>query len=140
MDIPVDVKLLIMIGSSKGYVITNHHISTSSYSSQFSGVGIIVNWFTTLIYKLMIIYLVYNATSRPSVVVFGNQEVFITWQKPLHLSGQLIRYELNVNGKVVYSGVDTKYTVKTLAADEMYEFVVSYINITLYDCLITHII
>jgi len=71
------------------------------------------------------LYLVYNATSRPSVVVLSDQEVFVTWQKPLHLCGQLIRYELNVNDKIMYSGVDTKYTVKALTADEIYEFVVS---------------
>ena len=60
------------------------------------------------------------------MVVLSDQEVFVTWQKPLHLSGQLIRYELNVNGTVVYSGIDTKYTVKALTPDETYEFVVSY--------------
>lgn len=60
------------------------------------------------------------------MVVLSDQEVFVTWQKPLHLSGQLIRYELNVNGKVMYSGIDTNYTVKTLTADKTYEFKVSY--------------
>ena len=73
--------------------------------------------------------LVYNATSKPSVVVLSDQEIFVKWQKPLHLSGQFIRYELSVNGKVMYSGVDTKYTVKTLTADHAYEFVVSYMHI-----------
>ena len=70
--------------------------------------------------------LAYNATSRPSVVVLSDQEVFVTWQKPLRLSGQLIRYELIANGKVMYSGIDTKYTIKTLNADECYEFMVSF--------------
>ena len=60
------------------------------------------------------------------MVVLSDQEVFVTWQKPLHLSGQLIRYELNVNGTVVYSGIDTKHTVKALTPGETYEFVVSY--------------
>ena len=72
------------------------------------------------------VYLAYNATSRPSVAVLSNQEVFVTWKKPLRLSGQLIRYELIVNGKVMYSGIDTKYTMKTLNADETYEFMVSF--------------
>lgn len=58
------------------------------------------------------------------MVVLSDQEVFVTWQKPLRLSGQLIRYELNVNGKVIYSGIDTKYTLKGLTADETYEFLV----------------
>lgn len=73
--------------------------------------------------------LVYNATSKPSVVVLSDQEVFVSWQKPLHLTGQLVQYEVNVNGKVMYSGVDTKCTVKALTADETYEFVVSYVCI-----------
>lgn len=59
------------------------------------------------------------------MVVLSDQEVFVTWQKPLRLSGQLIRYELTVNGTVVYSGIDTKYTVKALTPGETYEFVVS---------------
>lgn len=73
-------------------------------------------------------YLAYNATSRPSVVVLSDQEVFVTWQKPLRLSGQLLRYELIVNGEVMYSGIDTKYTMKTLKfnADETYGFMVSF--------------
>ena len=78
---------------------------------------------------------VYNATSRPSVVVLSDQEVFITWQKPLHLSGDLLHYELNINGKVIYSGLDTNYTVKTLGADETYEFMVRFIRLYIFGCL-----
>lgn len=59
------------------------------------------------------------------MVVLSDQEVFVTWQKPLHLSGELIEYELIVDGKVVYSGTDTKYSVKALRGDKTYEFVVS---------------
>ena len=77
----------------------------------------------------IIFYSAYNATSRPSVVVLSDQEVFVTWQKPLRLSGQLVQYELIVNGKVMYSGIDTKYTMKTLNADETYEFMVSFIKL-----------
>lgn len=74
---------------------------------------------------------VYNATSRPSVAVLSDQEVFVTWQKPLHLSGQLMRYELSVNGTTVYSGIDTKYTVKGLTPDATYNFMVSNFLISL---------
>ena len=56
--------------------------------------------------------------------MLSDQEVFITWQKPLHLPGDLLYYELNINGKVIYSGLETKYTVKTLDADKTYEFMV----------------
>ena len=63
------------------------------------------------------------------MVVLSDQEMFVTWQKPLRLSGQLIRYELNVNSKVMYSGIDTTYTVKTLTPDETYEFMVSFIKL-----------
>ena len=70
----------------------------------------------------------YNATSKPSVVVLSDQELFVTWQRPARLLGRLVRYDLIVNSEVVYSGTDTKYTVKSLTGGEMYEVMVSFSN------------
>ena len=74
----------------------------------------------------------YNATSKPSVVVLSDQELFVTWQRPACLLGRLIRYELIVNGEKVYSGTDTKYTIKSLTGGEMYDIMVSFIVIPLF--------
>jgi len=70
--------------------------------------------------------IVYNASTKPSVVALSDQELFVNWKRPPRLLGHLVRYDLIVNGEVVYGGTDTKYTVKSLTNCQKYEVIVSY--------------
>lgn len=65
-----------------------------------------------------------HAPSKPEIVVRGRHEIHVTWKPPEVPLGRINRYDLVVNGEVVYSGMDLHYTARRLRPDTEYVFVV----------------
>ncbi|KAK3087329.1 hypothetical protein FSP39_004729 [Pinctada imbricata] len=65
-----------------------------------------------------------HAPSKPHVQVLGRNELHITWDSPEVPLGRITRYDLLMNGKIIYSGTDLSYTVRRLTPDTEYSFVV----------------
>ena len=66
-----------------------------------------------------------HAPARPVVSVLGRNEVFISWEAPENPLGKINRYDLTINGKVVYSGTEMNFTAHRLSPDTEYSFTVS---------------
>ncbi|KAJ8038844.1 Usherin [Holothuria leucospilota] len=65
-----------------------------------------------------------HAPGKPSLTVLGRSEIQVTWAPPDNPLGRLHRFELTLNGKVIYSGRDLSYTVRRLTPDTEYIFTV----------------
>ncbi|XP_066293639.1 uncharacterized protein [Branchiostoma lanceolatum] len=65
-----------------------------------------------------------HAPEKPSLTVQGRHEVFATWDLPEVLLGRLSKFELHVNGKIVYSGTDRSFKVTRLKPDTDYSVTV----------------
>eukprot|EP00058_Branchiostoma_floridae_P007032 XP_002592520.1 hypothetical protein BRAFLDRAFT_69036 [Branchiostoma floridae] len=65
-----------------------------------------------------------HAPEKPSLTVQGRHEVFATWDLPEVLLGRLTKFELHVNGKIVYSGTDRSFKVTRLKPDTDYSVTV----------------
>ena len=66
-----------------------------------------------------------HCPSKPDVLVRGRSEMHISWKPPEVPQGKLTRYDLAMNGDVIYSGTDLHYTVLRLRPDTEYTFIVS---------------
>ena len=62
--------------------------------------------------------------SKPRVNVVGRNELHITWEAPSVPMGRINRYDLSMNGKGVYSGLERSCTMIRLIPDTEYTFVV----------------
>ena len=65
-----------------------------------------------------------HAPSKPEVFVLGRKELQVSWKSPEVPLGRISRYDLSVNGEVVYSGTDLYYSVRRLKPDTEYIFMV----------------
>ncbi|XP_048773172.1 uncharacterized protein LOC125678626 isoform X3 [Ostrea edulis] len=65
-----------------------------------------------------------HAPSKPHVQVLGRNELHITWEPPEVPLGRITRYDVLMNGKIIYSGTDLSYTVRRLTPDTEYSFVI----------------
>ncbi len=65
-----------------------------------------------------------HAPSVVAVVVLGRHELQINWGAPVAPLGRLFRYELSLNGCVVYLGPERSYTAYRLSANTAYTCVV----------------
>lgn len=57
--------------------------------------------------------------------VLGRNELHITWEPPEVPLGRITRYDVLMNGKIIYSGTELSHTVRRLTPDTEYSFVVS---------------
>lgn len=62
---------------------------------------------------------------KPVFGLIGRREILIRWQPPQVITGKLNRYDLNMNGKCIYSGVALEYQVGMLKPDTEYKFEVA---------------
>jgi hypothetical protein len=59
---------------------------------------------------------------KPVFGLVGRREILVRWQPPQVINGRLTRYDLNMNGKCVYSGVALEHQVVMLRPDTEYKF------------------
>jgi hypothetical protein len=59
---------------------------------------------------------------KPTFCAIGRREVIVRWSPPKALAGKLNRYDLLINSKCVYSGVNVDYRVIQLRPDTDYVF------------------
>lgn len=69
-----------------------------------------------------------HAPSALTVVVLGRHELQINWGFPVAPLGRLFKYELNMNGCVVYVGTERAYTARRLSANTAYTCTVTAIT------------
>lgn len=76
-----------------------------------------------------------HSPQRLRFLVVGRHEVQLTWDPPQHIVGKLTRYEVSVNRRVVFSGVDTLCSVQRLKPNTEYKFVVCALtSVGRFDC------
>eukprot|EP00118_Oscarella_pearsei_P006773 m.31278 g.31278 ORF g.31278 m.31278 type:complete len:944 (+) comp31472_c0_seq1:44-2875(+) len=61
---------------------------------------------------------------KPQLTVLGRHEIFVTFLPPPQPLGQIRKYELKVDGRVVYTGVNMQYKCTRLTPDTEYVFTV----------------
>ncbi|XP_050966636.1 uncharacterized protein LOC127165782 [Labeo rohita] len=69
-----------------------------------------------------------HAPSALAVVVLGRHELQINWGAPVAPLGRLFKYELSLNGCVVYLGTERSYTARRLSTNTSYTCVVTAIT------------
>ncbi|XP_013414225.1 uncharacterized protein LOC106176403 isoform X2 [Lingula anatina] len=69
-----------------------------------------------------------HAPPKPTVHVLGRNEIHVTWEAPEQPLGKITMYELKIDGKSVYSGMDMSYSARRLVPDKEYVFTVSAIT------------
>ncbi|XP_067263447.1 uncharacterized protein [Chanodichthys erythropterus] len=69
-----------------------------------------------------------HAPSALTVVVLGRHKLQIKWGVPVAPLGRLFKYELNMNGCVVYMGTERAYTARSLSANTAYTCTVTAIT------------
>ncbi len=65
---------------------------------------------------------------KPTFGMIGRREILVRWLPPQVITGKLNRYELNLNGKCVYSGILLECQVGMLKPDTEYKFDVRILN------------
>ena len=65
-----------------------------------------------------------HAPAKPDVSVRGRCELHVTWHPPVAPLGRITRYDLAVDGEIVYSGTDLQYTIRRLKPDTDYTLTV----------------
>ncbi|XP_041370991.1 uncharacterized protein LOC121384598 [Gigantopelta aegis] len=65
-----------------------------------------------------------HAPSRPQVHVLGRNEIHVSWGPPEVPLGRITRYDVVMNGRVVYSGTDLSFTTRRLTPDTDYTFII----------------
>ncbi|KAL3870808.1 hypothetical protein ACJMK2_038848 [Sinanodonta woodiana] len=65
-----------------------------------------------------------HAPSKPNIHVLGRNEIHLSWDPPEVPLGRFNRFDILMNGKVIYSGTDLNFTVRRLTPDTEYTFVV----------------
>lgn len=63
---------------------------------------------------------------KPTFGLVGRKELSVRWQPPQVITGKLNRYELMMNGKCVYTGLNDNCQVNLLKPDTEYKFEVAY--------------
>lgn len=66
-----------------------------------------------------------HAPSKPEVTVRGRNEMHVAWKAPEVPLGRITRYDVTMNGEVIYSGTDLHYVARRLKPDTDYTFIVS---------------
>ncbi|CAG5115519.1 unnamed protein product, partial [Candidula unifasciata] len=66
-----------------------------------------------------------HAPSKPQVQVLGRSEVHVSWEPPQLPLGRITRYDVSMNGKIIYSGTELSCSVHRLTPDTEYCFVVT---------------
>ncbi|BFZ20443.1 hypothetical protein BsWGS_23482 [Bradybaena similaris] len=66
-----------------------------------------------------------HSPSKPQVQVLGRSEVHVSWEPPQLPQGRITRYDVSMNGKVIYSGTELSCSVHRLTPDTEYTFVVT---------------
>ena len=59
------------------------------------------------------------------MTVRGRFELHISWKPPEVPLGKITRYDVKMNGDIVYSGMELHYAVRRLRPDTEYVFTVS---------------
>ncbi|XP_030853426.1 uncharacterized protein LOC581522 isoform X3 [Strongylocentrotus purpuratus] len=65
-----------------------------------------------------------HAPSKPTLTARGRSQIHVTWAPPDYPLGRIYRFEVTMNGKVVYSGRELSFTVKNLTPNTEYSFTV----------------
>ncbi|KAK3601002.1 hypothetical protein CHS0354_008111 [Potamilus streckersoni] len=65
-----------------------------------------------------------HAPSKPNIHVLGRNEIHLSWDPPEVPLGRFNRFDILMNGKIIYSGTDLNFTVRRLTPDTEYTFVV----------------
>ncbi|XP_033096013.1 uncharacterized protein LOC117100434 isoform X3 [Anneissia japonica] len=63
-----------------------------------------------------------HAPGKPILNVRGRNEIHLTWLPPEFPLGRLHKFEITLNGKVVYSGTDLSFTARRLVPNTEYTF------------------
>ncbi|XP_070176149.1 uncharacterized protein [Littorina saxatilis] len=66
-----------------------------------------------------------HAPSKPHVQVIGRNEMHISWEPPEVPLGRITRYDLSMNGKGIYSGMELSFAAHRLTPDTEYTFLVT---------------
>ncbi|GFO49572.1 usherin, partial [Plakobranchus ocellatus] len=66
-----------------------------------------------------------HAPSKPHVQVLGRNEVHVSWDPPEVPMGRITRYDVSMNGKIIYSGTDLSVGARRLTPDTEYTFIVT---------------
>ena len=66
-----------------------------------------------------------HAPSKPHINVIGRNELHVSWNAPEVPLGRFNRYDVLMDDKIVYSGVDHYLNIRRLTPDTEYSFVVS---------------
>ncbi|GFR92056.1 usherin [Elysia marginata] len=66
-----------------------------------------------------------HAPSKPHVQVLGRNEVHVSWEPPEVPMGRITRYDVSMNGKIIYSGTDLSVGARRLTPDTEYTFIVT---------------
>ena len=61
-----------------------------------------------------------HAPAKPEVTVRGRNELHVSWKPPENPLGKTTRYDVRLNGEVMYSGMDLHYVVRRLKPDTEY--------------------
>jgi hypothetical protein len=75
-----------------------------------------------------------HAPSKPDVTVRGRNEMNVSWKAPEVPLGRISRYEVVMNGEVIYSGMDLHYIARRLKPDTEYSFMVHCIQNIFFNC------
>ncbi|XP_071947766.1 uncharacterized protein [Antedon mediterranea] len=63
-----------------------------------------------------------HAPGKPILNVRGRNEIHLTWSPPESPIGRLHKFEISINGKVVYSGTELCFTARRLVPNTDYTF------------------
>ncbi|KAH9512444.1 hypothetical protein Btru_039590 [Bulinus truncatus] len=66
-----------------------------------------------------------HAPGKPNVQVLGRNEIHITWDPPEVPMGRITRYDVTMNGKIIFSGIDLSCSARRLSPDTEYTFTVT---------------
>lgn len=66
-----------------------------------------------------------HAPSKPNLHVIGRNEIHVSWDAPEVPLGKITKYELNMNGKQIFMGMEMSFTSRRLKPDTEYTFTVS---------------
>ncbi|XP_051516003.1 uncharacterized protein LOC127419023 [Myxocyprinus asiaticus] len=69
-----------------------------------------------------------HAPSSLTIAVLGRHEIQINWRAPVVPLGRLFKYELSLNGCVVYLGTERAYTARRLSANTAYTCIITAIT------------
>jgi hypothetical protein len=76
---------------------------------------------------------------RPTFGPIGMREVLVKWQPPETINSRLNRYELLMNGKIIFTGLALEHQVCQLKPDTEYKFQVNILQVVLTEFYILNL-